>query len=212
MTDCLDKHYQDMLMAYEMGLLSEEEDTQMERHLYLCDSCFSEVERFSDRIELLRHSPLLRKEMSETKKSTATTRKTFKLTRYMLAAAIVLAVSLPIYYTGLDSDLPPATQHLELVPVRGAGSNVVYLDQGGLVEIQFVMPKPFNKHEYIVTISSRSGEQVMTDSSFSDISDSGRGIIELSVSEFKPGYYTLTITDPSLTAGEPLRQYSFRVK
>ncbi len=54
MADCPDKHFHEMLHAYELGLLTDEERRELEMHLLDCPACRSELQKFHDTIIMLR--------------------------------------------------------------------------------------------------------------------------------------------------------------
>ncbi|HUV29821.1 MAG TPA: tetratricopeptide repeat protein [Acidobacteriota bacterium] len=57
MSRCIDKQYGDMLYAYELGMLSEEESRAFEQHLIECEFCCLRAEKNLDVAELVRHDP-----------------------------------------------------------------------------------------------------------------------------------------------------------
>ncbi len=54
---CREKHFSDMIYAYELGLLPEESRNEFEIHLLECDSCFEELNKFKQEAFLLRNDP-----------------------------------------------------------------------------------------------------------------------------------------------------------
>jgi len=60
---CTDKRFEEMLYAWELGLLDEPDERELEIHLLECESCFEKVQRMSQATELLRHSERVRSEM-----------------------------------------------------------------------------------------------------------------------------------------------------
>ena len=63
MAGCSDKRFEEMLYAYELGLLEEDEERELEIHLLECGSCFEKVRNMSRASDLLRHSPRIREAM-----------------------------------------------------------------------------------------------------------------------------------------------------
>jgi tetratricopeptide (TPR) repeat protein len=58
MTDrCQNKKYQEMLAAYEMGMLDEKERAELELHLYECEYCFARVQEFEKAAHHIQHNP-----------------------------------------------------------------------------------------------------------------------------------------------------------
>jgi tetratricopeptide (TPR) repeat protein len=57
MLQCNDKYVGDKLFAYELGLLSSEEDELVELHLLRCEYCLARAKRFTVPVDMLRHDP-----------------------------------------------------------------------------------------------------------------------------------------------------------
>lgn len=76
---CGEKHFSDMIYAYELGLLPEENRREFEIHLMECDSCFENLNKFKQEAYLLKNDPdvqesvkqFLEKNDTEVKKSSA---------------------------------------------------------------------------------------------------------------------------------------------
>ena len=54
MSNCADKIIAQKLYAYELGLLSEEEQHELEIHLLKCEACFAEFQQVKETAKLLR--------------------------------------------------------------------------------------------------------------------------------------------------------------
>lgn len=63
MSDCTDPRFRQMLYAYELGLLTEAETREMELHLYECEHCFAQVQKFREAAELLRDDKGIKEEI-----------------------------------------------------------------------------------------------------------------------------------------------------
>ena len=61
MSQCIDKHTGDKLFAYELNLLSPEDETQVELHLLKCEYCLARAKRLAPAVETLRDHPEARK-------------------------------------------------------------------------------------------------------------------------------------------------------
>ncbi|UCC45106.1 MAG: zf-HC2 domain-containing protein, partial [Candidatus Zixiibacteriota bacterium] len=57
MRRCTDKQYGDMLYAYELGMLDDEEQRAFEQHLIECEFCSLRAEQNLEAAELVRHDP-----------------------------------------------------------------------------------------------------------------------------------------------------------
>lgn len=60
MGGCRDKRFADMLYAYELGMLGEEERRELELHLLDCEQCFEDVREFRAAAGLLKHDAEVR--------------------------------------------------------------------------------------------------------------------------------------------------------
>lgn len=63
MNTCTDKRFADMLYAYELGLLGEEETRELEIHLLECDDCFARASQLDPAMRLIRESERIREEI-----------------------------------------------------------------------------------------------------------------------------------------------------
>jgi tetratricopeptide (TPR) repeat protein len=57
MSECTDERFVEKLLAYELGLLSDDERQQIEIHILECPDCFRKVQRFQAMGELMRDDP-----------------------------------------------------------------------------------------------------------------------------------------------------------
>lgn len=62
---CNDPRFRQMLHNYEMGLLSEAEETEFELHLYNCEFCLKEIEKFEETARHLKFDPVIREELQK---------------------------------------------------------------------------------------------------------------------------------------------------
>lgn len=65
MDKCKDKRFREMLYAYELGMLLEEERRELELHLLDCESCLQSVMEFKSAAQLLRHDADIRDSIEE---------------------------------------------------------------------------------------------------------------------------------------------------
>jgi len=208
MSSCTDSRFEEMLYAYELGMLSDEDEQQLELHLYECSHCFESARQFKDSSWLLRHSPQVRKQV----KTDAEPKNTINITRILLIAALVVVVAIPVYKIGFDTGSSDAVQELYLVPFRQTAPTVIDFETGGTVQIKFVVEEAGPSDTLSVSIAARTGKVLYAVDKFSEFNESGQGTIELPVREFSQGFYNLTVTDPLSGDSTPVAQYPFRVK
>jgi tetratricopeptide (TPR) repeat protein len=65
MVRCRDKRFRDMLYAYELGMLSEDERRELELHLLECEECMQSVIEFKRVVQYLRHNQEVRDNIRE---------------------------------------------------------------------------------------------------------------------------------------------------
>jgi tetratricopeptide (TPR) repeat protein/TolB-like protein len=71
MAECNRKEITQLLHAYELGLLSDEDRARVEQHIIECDHCFQEIERNAEAIRLIKFDPETRRQIREvTREST----------------------------------------------------------------------------------------------------------------------------------------------
>ena len=57
MPDCIDKRFEEMLYAYELGMLSDEDRNAVEMHQMQCESCFKRARQFRDAARMIKVDP-----------------------------------------------------------------------------------------------------------------------------------------------------------
>ncbi len=65
MAGCDRQDMRDLLHAYELGLLSNEQRAELERHALVCDDCFHEIESIGDAARLMNFDPETRQTIQE---------------------------------------------------------------------------------------------------------------------------------------------------
>jgi hypothetical protein len=213
MSRCSKPEFEDMLHAFELGLLKDEDRQRFEEHLLDCESCFERAKEFLPAAILLRHDKSLREGPSEATSTSGERTRWFRLTRLVAIAAVLIGVTLPTYWFGFRHEQPsePA-QPLRLLPLRGGSPPVLYLDKGGNAEISFAVDSSLASFGFQVTVLSRKQDTVFTDPYFTDLDSSNIGLIVLPITAFEPGFYQLIIEDPSGENAAPKRVYNFRVR
>ncbi|UCC45741.1 MAG: zf-HC2 domain-containing protein [Candidatus Zixiibacteriota bacterium] len=225
MSECNDLQYKDMLHAFELGLLTEEDRQQFEMHLLECEYCFSQVEDFLPASKMMRHDPdvrpgddemrdLLAADASREEDVTSVSGKTWsRYSRFLALAAMLIVVGVPSYWLLFrETAAPPTVQVISLTPVRGGTPAVLYLEDGGIAEIRFTVEGVEMGADIKVRIIVRSGD-VVYEADYDEVADvSGNGVISLPMTDFEPGFYKLIFLQPSDTTLAPLREYNFRVR
>lgn len=102
MSGCIDRRFEKMLYAFELGLLKEDELREMEIHLIECNSCFEKARQFENASNLLKFDPDVREsvmlqqleEVSETKSEKGIWGQFLKNRFALAVAAIFVAILL----------------------------------------------------------------------------------------------------------------------
>jgi hypothetical protein len=198
-----------MLHDYELGHLSKEDRNEFELHLYECDHCASQVREFADVARIVKQDSDARGVVATLAKPPEKTTRLFL--RLLVAALLVVVIAVPVYkYTGPD-DTGTVNQTLQLLPTRSGGSDVIYLDKGGSVEITFFVSES-HRHGASVLLTNIEGDTITVIDNYSEISEQGFGSIILPLSELAEGHYILTLSSPDLPDSARMIQYMFRVK
>jgi hypothetical protein len=209
------------MYAYELNLLGEDESRTFEGHLYECEHCFERVRRFEGAVNLLRHDSDVLAELKTVAEEDADSliedkskvdpvfrhsRKT--LTRYLLAAVLVLVVGVPLYHFSSRE----AVQHIDLTPMRDSGAQTLFLEPGGTVRIRIAIETTQAGGAFNLVLHTSDGDTVYSDLAFTGFDGTGRATLELPVGTFTPGYQLLTIEDPTGTYLESPVNFVFRVE
>jgi hypothetical protein len=214
MSECSNKKLGQLLHDYELGLLSDEDNRRFEMHLYECDYCLEQVREFMDVSKFIigdRDSKAIieeaasRPEHGNEKKSSA------PFTKLLIAAAIALMIFIPVYkYVIYDRPISP-TQTLELLPTRTGGDDVIYLDKGGDVQINFYVAEYF-RGPADLTIAKVNADILLSRKNLTDFDEHGIGSIIVPVAKFSEGHYILHIMPTANVERQNEKTYMFRVK
>jgi hypothetical protein len=214
MSDCIDKKLGQLLHDYELGLLSDEDSSRFEMHLYECDYCLEQVREFMDVSRFIAANQDSRAIIEEAagqpehgneKKSSA------PIIKLLIAAAIALVIFIPIYKFVLYEKPVSITQTLELLPTRTGGNDVIYLDKGGDVQISFYVADNFKGPADLI-IAKVNADTVISQKSLTDFDEHGVGTIIVPVTKFSAGHYTLHLIPVENVDWHDEKLYMFRVK
>jgi len=217
MSLCTDPIYHDMLHAWELGMLSDDDRQGFEMHLLQCDTCAGEAGQLLQASRLLRNDPDFRPSSGDISVYAVSDRSgqsifASKIVRSLLVAAALLILAVSVSKLIVFPDRTTETmQRIRLVPVRGSDEAVIDRHLGGRVEISFYAEGVRSEDTYRVIISSSDGTTVYADNHFRHFGDLGGGTISLPSSKLPEGIATLIIS-PATDSLVILQQYFFRVK
>lgn len=217
MSRCPDPEYGDMLHAWELGMLSEEEQRRFELHLLQCEECSEEAGQFVQVGRLLQNDPDFRPSADEFSAAISGDGKKLrfferKVTRLLLVAAVLAIIAVPVYHITLSpGNESRLAQRLNLVPVRGGEVNMVRRGLGGIVEILFYMEDARPNNEYRVTLTTSDDSLLFLDNHYRGFRANGSGKITIPAMNLPVGICTLIIS-PSGDSSDVLQEYNFRVE
>lgn len=209
MTECIDPTLGDLLSAYELGALSEEDEKRLEIHLMQCEHCLNEVSAFQRYADVLRDSKKIREAMTRQARSTQRSVSARTLIQYLwpdvplifkpaVTILLVLLMIVPSFVglrvlTGDDADIRPV-QMIRLIPIRSAGASALSIGSGLDATISFGVPDYAPGKFYDVAVIDDQGEAVVRLASFGSINERGMGQIVFPHQVMKPGTYHLIVT------------------
>jgi hypothetical protein len=211
LSECTGKKYRDKLHAFELGMLSDSDRRLLEIHLLECKDCFDEARSMKESTELLRDDPDIKdavkqisagdKHVSESilhkvKRLLWPADSKFAFVKPVTAIILLIIIAYPVYRLGFYKP-SEFRQTINLFPMRAEGQNILLLEMGGDVVINFVYEDAIPGNIYNIIITSRDGEIIYSNKKFDNFNDSGMGSTILPVNKFKPGDYILEISDPS---------------
>lgn len=221
MGKCTDETIGSMLHAWELKILPEEDKLKFEEHLISCSYCYELARSHEDSIGRMLHSDDLRSEVLEYADDKAADRDGSRswfvravrhpVLRYALAAAVLLAVSLPLLdRQSTDHPDEQYVQTIRLVPTRSAGGNLGYLDESSSVRLSVVVPEIEKAGAYMVTVTPVGSEQPVYSEQL-PFDTIGQAEVTLSLAGLAAGPYALDISQPD-SDSPPLRTYYFALR
>lgn len=223
MTTCTDREVGAMLHAFEIGILSADDKDRFVAHLLECEYCFERVRSMQGAVALMRHDPDVRDEFEAAVSSVDSSRPVSRLwwrtmaamplVRFAAAAALVLAVAIPLFYS-LDNNFEEGRifQTVTLSPTRSAGTNIVRLGHGDAVKVRFVMPGANESSTAVIELFSNKGTAVYVNRDFGSFDGDGVGEIVVPLADLSAGIYQFTVRDNQGDFETAQRTYVISVK
>jgi hypothetical protein len=227
MDRCDNMEFENMLHAYELGILPDSDRERLELHMMNCDSCFNKSVKLKDAARLIKFDKDIKESLHEMaddrgRKQVLFSRilnwlwpesPRFALARPLIIITLAAIIIYPTYRLVVKTgDQKRTVQELYLFPVRGEDQAVLVLKKGGDAEITFVYDSADPDRRYNILIISQEGTIVYSDENYSHFSDSGIGQVILPVDIFSRGYYYLEIRDPSGDSPVDRQVYTFMVE
>ena len=228
MSKCKDLDLGNLLHAYELNALSEEDTERFETHLLECEHCFNELKNFEQESILLSSDNEIKKLIKETTRKEYPESESFlrRFWRYIwpetplffkpaLAYLLILLMILPAY-RGLkkltEDKIRRVDQIISLFPDRSTAEEVFKISVGGDGLISFVFRGAVAGESYRVVIESEDGREIFRDDAFINFDEYETGQVLLPLAKMKPGSYRLVITDPRAEPPLNRQEYIFRIE
>ncbi len=228
MSECIDPRIGQLLYAYELGALPEEDVEKFELHLFKCEYCLNELHASEDMTRLLRTDQQI-KQMMETELHEQNGGEPFLirlwkrlwprgslLLKPALAYLIILLLITPAYHGIVKRDTPKirvAAQSIDLIPpIRGeAEMKVIDKKLGEQANIAFYLEGARVGEQYKVIIESPDGRIIYENDSFRAFDQNHIGRLNLSTSLFEPGIYTIKLSALGQDSPVKPQEYLFEI-
>jgi hypothetical protein len=226
MSKCSNLRLGQLLHAYELNALSEEDADRFEIHLLECQHCFAELEAFEDTAALLRSDEEIKnlaRQASTIPESPADSfwRRLWRslwpdaplVFKPIFAFIVILLLIVPAYL-GLrgsrDRDINPP-QLVTLLPEKSPAEELFHADMDNDGVLRFEFTDAVVNRSYLVSIESENGETIYRNHDFDTFDEYGWGELIIPHAIIKPGYYKLTIMGPRAGSGQDTTSYYFMV-
>jgi len=228
--ECTDPKIGDLLHAYELKLLDDNEKDRFETHLLSCNYCYNEVKSFAPRGAMLSGATdvgrALREKMKEDDGRISVGEKLRRLlwpkTPILLRPALLYIVCLLMLipsYLGLKSfvggergDSLKSVQVIYLTTARSSYNNVFEIEAGDDGIISFSCPGAVMEKSYRLEILTGGGETVFVNSDFDGFDERGTAQLLFPNRIMKNGDYRLIIKDMVDGKSLVLCNYEFGVR
>jgi hypothetical protein len=216
------QRYRDLLHAYELGILSDEEREEFEIHYLECDNCYKRVKEFEQEAMFLRQDHDIYEtaghlvDRSQTRIQSrllkrigvfwGNLKEQYVILRPAAVVATILILAVPTYFLirGFEEK-----QVIELVAMRGITYETIDLEKGGKIEIRFLYSGAQRNKSYSLQISSFNDDVIHSNHHVTQFDPGGIGKVNLSADAFKTGFYKLILAD---SKGESLIEYFLKAE
>jgi hypothetical protein len=222
--ECTEPGIGRLLHAYELGILSEDDQIRYERHLLACESCSAKVQRLLEVGRLLRSTGLT--ELAATAGAPDEGPPESRLAsiwRYIwpkapvpFRPALLFLILLILAYPAARGLFSPLQQRIErvqsisLFPNRSQQIEAVKLEDHFDVLMTFVYDECLPGHGYEIVIAHESGEVLYRQTGYRGFDEFGTGRLLIPSELLKDGRYRVIVTDPERDSSG-IQEYRFSV-
>ena len=229
MPDCTNPEIGDMLHAYELNVLTEDETARFEAHLLMCDSCYEELANFEREAALITSDEDVKRVMIEISGGHSPRRsRARELLRQLwpegpiwlkpaLLYLILLIMALP-FYRGLRTPGEEEVSPLQTVSLLGSRSptpNAFQTGQGAYGLLEFLIRNVGPGKSCRLLLTSEEGRVIYRNDEFTQFDEygtAGTGRLLLPISRMSPGNYRLEIRVASTPPDEEGQVYEFQIE
>ena len=227
MSKCINPKLGNLIHAYELKTLKDEDAEQFELHLLSCDHCFNELSSFHDEVSMLLSDDQIKQAVEEnltTKASGASAKRPAWRSLWPERMPIVLKPAVGYVLTALvivvwlgSSILNPpekirGVQAIGFYQTRSSESHVFYKDKSGDAVIKFIVPAYDGQQQVEITVFGSRNEWIYANSHFGEIEGSGMGRLYLSLDDLNRGEYALELKIAENNPPLDRIVYSFEIK
>lgn len=203
---CTDPEVGNMLHAYELNQLDDDQRQTFEQHLMLCDHCFREVEAFAGVARLLRSDEELAEMIARADQPVSAKSKFRRILDALwpsakplllrpLVAYVALALLIYPAYIGLRTGRTRDFQSAQTLFMNGTrGISQSDASANRPLTIAFHIESGVNQDTLVLAIVDSFGNIRYSDSSYTELSRSHMGSISLAARALPAGEYTLKVS------------------
>lgn len=222
---CTDPDAGQLLHAYELGALPDNDTERFEIHLIRCACCYESIVQFDTQASLLRLDADVLSQAKRALHQIVPSVTMWQRARSLLwpeapmllrpAVSFLLVVLLayPAYlgFMGNNTGAIREVQSIGLYPVRSSAAAELSASSGTDALVSFVFRGADPAKSYEVVVTAQNGTILMSDDFFSGFDEYNTGRLLIPAHLLRPGTYKLTITDPDADTSADTREYSFTV-
>lgn len=202
-----------LLHAYELGILSEPDCEQFERHLLRCPECRNKVERFQNEIVALRDV------VSDTwidavPVDTSYRRQpTSRIAWPVLAATLFVLLVVVLFWNPLSepNESIREVQVIGLMQTRSGLASRYEIRPGKDILLCFSTYNATPNSIHRVVVETSDGDRICAVDRFQNYDAAGVGWLFIPSRLISPYKYTLTVIDPDIIEGNPIAHFKFEL-
>jgi len=227
MAKCTDPDIGQLIHAYELTLLSDEERELFELHYMSCEYCYKKIQDFEQEADIMKPNEKIKKIVSEALRERENPSASFfrRIWNYLwpkgplvFRPALIYSLALLLAFIGYyGSEMKreegvASVQICELHPIRSEKRNVFKksLKKDGILLFYFEHAESGESYE--VVVEHEEGWVAFDEKRFDLFDDYGSGQLLWPQEKMKTGQYQIAITDPRKEPPDNRKVYGFRIE